>query len=117
MVDNKSVGLNGSETITIPVNQFLDIQPNVEEPLHCHNRAAVKSAAYVPLENAHARITAVDAITNEPLKGVLASISDGSNTQTGLTGEDGAVDIPVSKNGEYALLAELTDYVPQRMTV
>merc|ERR1719435_536375 len=69
--ENKRYWLAGCLTTTaaggfefIPVNQFLDIQPNVEEPLHCHNRAAVKSAAFVPLENAHARITAVDAITD-----------------------------------------------------
>ena len=87
----------------IPVNQFLDIQPNVEEPLHCHNRVAVNNAGYVPLENAYARITAVNALTNEPLEGVLASVSDGSNSQTGLTGSDGAVDIPITQNGEYGL--------------
>ena len=101
----------------IPVNQFLDIQPNVEEPLHCHNRVAVNDAAYVPLENAQARITAVDALTDEPLEGVIASLTDGSNSQTGLTGSDGTVDIPITQNGEYGLIAELDDYVPQRQTV
>merc|ERR1712106_732191 len=101
----------------IQVNQFLDIQPNVEEPLHCHNRVAVEEAAYAPLENAHGRITAVDALTDEPLEGVLASLTDGSNSQTGLTGSDGIVNIPISQNGEYSLIAELDDYVPQRVTV
>ena len=101
----------------IPVNQFLDIQPNVEEPLHCHNRVAVNNAAFVPLENAQARITAVNALTDEPLEGVLASLSGGSNSQTGLTGSDGTVDIPITQNGEYGLIAELDDYVPQRQTV
>ena len=101
----------------IPVNQLLDIQPNVGEPLHCHNRVAVNNAAYVPLENAHARITAVDALTDEPLEGVVASLSDGSNSQTGLTGSDGTVDIPITQNGEYGLIAELDNYVPQRQTV
>ena len=98
------------------VNQFLDIQPNVGEPLHCHNRVAVNNAAYVPLENAQARITAVDALTDEPLEGVVASLSDGSNSQTGLTGSDGTVDIPITQNGEYGLIAELDNYVPQRQT-
>ena len=99
------------------MNQFLDIQPNVGEPLHCHNRVAVNNAAYVPLENVHARITAVDALTDEPLEGVVASLSDGSNSQTGLTGSDGTVDIPITQNGEYGLIAELDNYVPQRQTV
>jgi len=122
--DNKRYWLAGCLTTTasgtfefIPVNQFLDIQPNVEEPLHCHNRVAVNNAAYVPLENAKARISAVDALTDEPLEGVLASLSDGSNSQTGLTGSDGTADIPITKNGEYALIAELDNYVPQRLTV
>merc|ERR1712106_10212 len=101
----------------IPVNQFLDVQPNVEEPLHCHNRVAVEEAAYVPLENAHARINAVDALTDEPLEGVLASLTDGGNSQAGLTGSDGMVNIPISQNGEYSLIAELDDYIPQRLTV
>merc|ERR1712142_199704 len=122
--DNKRYWLAGCLTTTasgtfefIPVNQFLDIQPNVEEPLHCHNRVAVNNAAYVPLENAKARISAVDALTDEPLEGVLASLSDGSNSQTGLTGSDGTADIPITKNGEYALIAGLDNYVPQRLTV
>ena len=101
----------------IPVNQFLDVKPNVEEPLHCHSRVAVNAAAYAPLENAHARVTVVDALTDEPLVGVLASLSDGSNSQTGLTDSNGIANIPISQNGEYSLIAEKNEYVPQRVGV
>jgi len=58
-----------------------------------------------------------DALTDGPLEGVVASLSDGSNSQTGLTGSDGTVDIPITQNGEYGLIAELDNYVPQRQTV
>ena len=44
-------------------------------------------------------------------------MTDGSNSQTGLTGSDGIVNIPISQNGEYSLIAELDDYVPKRVTV
>jgi hypothetical protein len=60
----------------IAVNQFLHVRPNVEEPLHCHSRVAVNAASYAPLENAHARVTVVDALTDETLEGVLVGKSD-----------------------------------------
>jgi hypothetical protein len=101
----------------IPVNQFLDVKPNVEEPLHCHSRVAFNASSYAPLENAYARVTVVDALTDEPLEGVLASLIDGSNSRIGLTDSDGITSIPVSQNGEYSLIAEKNDYVPQRVAV
>merc|ERR1712106_886369 len=101
----------------IPVNQFTEVQPNVDEPLHCHNRVAVEEAAYAPLENAHARIIVIDALTDEPLEGVMTSLTIGSRSQTGLTGSDGSASVPITQNGDYSLLAEMDGYVPQRVSV
>ena len=99
------------------MNQFLDVKPNVEEPLHCHSRVAVNAASYAPLENTHARVTGVDALTDEPLEAELTSLRYGSISQTGLTDSDGIANIPISQNGEYSLIAEKNDYVPQRVAV
>jgi len=101
----------------ISVNQFQDVQPNVEEPLHCHNRVAVENAAYSPLVNATARVVVTNALTDEPLDGVMTSFSFDGNSRTGLTGSDGIVNIPISKNGDYSVIAELDGFIPQTVEV
>merc|ERR1719466_138679 len=65
----------------IPVNQFTDVQPNVDEPLYCHSRVAVNNPLLAPLENAYAKIIVRDALTDEPLEGVMASLTIGSRSQ------------------------------------
>ena len=90
----------------IHVNQFMDVQPNVDEPLYCHSRVSVNNPRYSPLENSSARIIVIDALTDEPLEGVMASLTIGSRSQTGLTGSDGSVSVPITQNGEYSLLVD-----------
>jgi len=99
----------------ISVNQFLDLQPNVEEPLHCHNRISVSNSARTPIENIKARITVVDALTDEPLQSVLTTVTLGSSSHGGLTDSNGTVNIVVSNVGEYSLVAELEKYVSQKV--
>ena len=51
------------------LNQFLDVQPSVEDPLVCHSRLALTEAQdnYGPEIDGSVVITVYDASTDEPL--------------------------------------------------
>merc|ERR1719466_174643 len=101
----------------ITLNKFMDVQPNVESPLHCHSIVSASNVHYDPLENASTRIVVVNALTDEPLEGVMATMTGEIGSITGQTRTDGSINIPVSQNGRYSILSELDGYVQETVTI
>jgi len=101
----------------ITLNAFMDVQPNIESPLHCNSIVSASNVHYDPLENASARIVVVNALTDEPLEGVMTTMTGDIGSITGQTRADGSINIPVSQNGRYSILSELDGYVQEAVAI
>merc|ERR1719348_1729677 len=101
------------------LNQFLDVQPSVEDPLVCHSRLALTEASnnYGPELDATVVISVVDASTNEPLNRVMLSMKNDRESHSRLTGVAGTATLPVSYTGNYSILAEVNNYIQEKQVI
>ena len=96
----------------LPLNQFTSGQPDLEQPMHCHSRAELSAGNVVPRAEVH---VSVETTQGEPLPGVLVSLTTSHETYSRLTTEDGKLLLPVTEDGPYSLLAQMDDFVPERL--
>jgi len=101
------------------LNQFLDVQPSVEDPLVCHSRLALTEAQdnYGPELDATVIVTVYDAITDGPLEEVMLTFSNPRESHSRLTNVDGSASLPVRFTGEYTIKAEAANYVQEQQTM
>jgi len=101
------------------LNQFLDVQPSVEDPLVCHSRLALSDAEdnYGPEIDAEVTITVFDASNDSPLDGVMLSFNNSRESHSRLTTGDGSATLPARFTGEYTIKAEFTNYVQEEQIV
>lgn len=95
----------------LPLNQLTSVQPNLEQPLHCHTRVTLNTH---PSINAEVIVTVSDT-KGRPLVGAMVSVRTESKTYNKLTGEEGQINLQVTEDGPYSTLVELNGYVPERL--
>jgi hypothetical protein len=95
----------------IPVNQFMDKKPHVEEPLHCYNRAALKAKKPVVLD---ANLVVVTPEFLLPNTGVArVSLNEESYTST-MMGGYGKAEFNITQSGYYTVDVSSNGYIPTK---
>jgi len=103
-----------------PVNKFTENDPQLEEPLNCHNRQLLdfaRSTYTQTLSNSIAIVTVRDADSGEILPGALVTLSNTKSSYSLLTKDDGTVEIPIKEIGNYTLLAQKDEFVAEKIDV
>ena len=59
----------------------------------------------------------MDASTNQPLPGAMATLSNPKTSYSLITAADGTVQIPVTENGNYSLITQKDEYVSEKVPV
>lgn len=98
----------------LKLNQFASGSPNLEQPLHCHTRTSLDQDQ----DQTHAEVVVSVADTvGRPLNGTLISLKTTLETYSKVVGSSGSIQLTVTEDGPYSLLAELDGYVPERLNL
>jgi len=101
----------------IEVNQFMDTKPDIKEPLHCYNRAALKESINNPKYESKILVKAISTKNNHFLSDGLAQVTINQKSFTSSISTGFVAAFEVTQKGLYTVDISSNGYIPVKSSV